>query len=173
MVLGFDKYLRPLKLQDAQYMLEWMHDDTVVHDLKTDFSSKTVDDCISFIEQSKSDFKSIDLAIVDDNDEYMGTVSLKHISNEYAEFAIVVRKCAMGKGFSDFGMKSILNFAFGEYGLETVYWCVSVNNTRAIKFYDKHGFKETIDIPIALVGQYCEADALKWYFIDKFCYTNL
>ena len=34
--------LRKLELKDAPLMLEWMHDETVVEDLHTDFASKTI-----------------------------------------------------------------------------------------------------------------------------------
>lgn len=37
----------------------------------------------------------------------MGTVSLKKIQNGVAEFGIVVRKQAMGKGYSKYGMDEI------------------------------------------------------------------
>ena len=50
--------LRMLKIKDAPFMLEWMHDDFVVHDMKTNFASKTLEDCISFIE-SAQDTKKI------------------------------------------------------------------------------------------------------------------
>ena len=46
------------------------------------------------------------LAIASDSDEYMGMVSLKHIEDGLAEFAITVRTEAMGKGYSWFGMES-------------------------------------------------------------------
>ena len=42
--------LRKLQAKDALLMLEWMHDDTVVHYLREDFAAKTKDDCIRFIE---------------------------------------------------------------------------------------------------------------------------
>ena len=160
-------YLRPLKLEDAPLMLEWMHDDSVVHDLQTDFSTKSIDDCITFIEKSLNDKENLNLAISDDNDEYMGTVSLKHITKEFAEFAIVIRKCAMGSGFSWYGMKNILYKALNEYCIDTVYWCVSKNNTRAIKFYDKHGFSESVNVPERIFERYDTAFTLKWYFVDK------
>ena len=41
--------LRKLEEKDAPLMLEWMHDDSVVHNLATDFSKKTLDDCKKFI----------------------------------------------------------------------------------------------------------------------------
>ncbi|MBR2558010.1 MAG: GNAT family N-acetyltransferase [Methanobrevibacter sp.] len=160
-------YLRSLMLKDAPFMLEWMHDDSVVQDLKTDFSSKTIDDCIEFIKESQYENDSLNLAISDDNDEYMGTVSLKHITNESAEFAIAVRTTAMGKGYSWFGMESIINKAFSDYGLSLVYWCVSKENKRAVRFYEKHGFREMMNIPQSVLCRYNGIENLKWYVIHK------
>ena len=143
--------LRRLKKEDAPLMLEWMHDDFVVHDLKTNFLSKKIEDCLSFIESAQDDKENLHLAIADENDEYMGTVSLKHIADGSAEFGITIRKCAMGKGFSAFAMKEILDLGFEEYQLRHVYWCVDPDNKRAVRFYDKHGFKKT-EAPMKVQG---------------------
>lgn len=123
-------------------MLEWMHDESVVKDLQTNFATKTLEDCQAFIRNSANSATDVHLAIVDDNDEYMGTVSLKHIRKDLrdAEFAVTIRTCAMGKGFSAFGMQRIIELGLGQYGLNTVYWCVSPDNQRAVRFYDKNGY---------------------------------
>ena len=102
-----------------------------------------------------------------DTDEYMGTVSLKNIEDESAEFAITVRAEAMGRGYSWFGMESILDKAFAEYGLESVYWCVSKDNLRAVRFYDKHNFHVALDIPKTVIARYEEIENLKWYSVLK------
>lgn len=47
-------YLRELKKEDAHLMLEWMHDKSIVGQLKGDFCSKTIEDCNSFISSSIS-----------------------------------------------------------------------------------------------------------------------
>ena len=73
--------LRKLELKDAPYMLEWMHDDNVVKYMMKDFKSMRVEDCETFIEKSIGDSKNLNLAIASD-DEYMGTVSLKHIDKK-------------------------------------------------------------------------------------------
>lgn len=132
--------LRILKAEDARLMLEWMHDISVTQDLKTDFTTKTVEDCQRFIANSMSD-TDINFAITEDNDdEYLGTVSLKHIENGSAEFAITVRKKAMGSGVSAAAMREIIRIAFEEMGIDNVYWCVSPSNKRAIRFYEKNGY---------------------------------
>ena len=99
--------LRNLELKDAPLMLEWMHDKSVVKDMQADFLSKTLEDCYIFILSSKDTQKNLHLAIVAETDEYMGTVSLKNIEEDKAEFAITVRKNAMGKGYALFGMKKL------------------------------------------------------------------
>ena len=45
--------LRRLKQSDAPLMLEWMHDEDVVHFMKADFQHKTLSDCEKFIESAK------------------------------------------------------------------------------------------------------------------------
>ena len=131
--------LRKLKKQDAPMMLEWMHDPQVVENMKTDFLSKTIQDCERFIEQAQDTSESLHLAIADDCDEYMGTVSLKHIRDKTAELGITVRRCAMGKGFSAFGMKEIIRTGFEKLALKCIYWCVDPLNGRAVRFYEKNG----------------------------------
>lgn len=161
--------LRELEQKDARLMLEWMHDPSVVGKLRNNFSEKSMEDCEKFIKAAEDKTKNIHLAIVSDDDEYMGTVSLKNINreNSSAEFAITVRKSAMGRGYSWWGMEETIRLAFEEYGLESVYWCVSRANERAVRFYDKHNFHEAVDIPASVLECYKDVDNLKWYSILK------
>ena len=160
-------YLRKLELKDAPLMLAWMHDNSVTEKLQADFASKTMEDAESFIKSSWDNKTDLHLAIASDADEYMGTVSLKHIEDSSAEFAITVRSESMGKGYSWFGMESIIEKAFGELGLECVYWCVSRDNPSAVRFYDKHNFHEALDIPEKVLERYKGIDNLKWYSVLK------
>ncbi|OON88464.1 GNAT family N-acetyltransferase [Oribacterium sp. C9] len=161
--------LRNLELKDAPLMLEWMHDESVVEKLRGKFAEKTIEDCRTFIKLSENKEKDIHFAIVSDEDEYMGTVSLKSINraNNSAEFAITVRKQAMGRGYSWWGMEEIIRLAFEEYGLESVYWCVSRANERALRFYDKHNFHEAVDISEEILNRYEGIENLKWYSVLK------
>ncbi|MBP1536045.1 MAG: GNAT family N-acetyltransferase [Ruminococcus sp.] len=160
-------YLRKLELKDAPLMLAWMHDKSVTEKLHADFASKTMDDAENFIKSSWDNKNDLHLAIASDSDEYMGTVSLKHIEDGSAEFAITVRAESMGKGYSWFGMESIIEKAFEDLGLECVYWCVSKDNQRAVRFYDKHNFHEALDIPKKVLERYDGMDDLKWYSVLK------
>lgn len=163
--------LRKLELKDAEYMLEWMHDDDVVHFMGTNFSEKTVEDCKSFIKYSQEAKDDVNMAIVNDQDEYMGTVSLKHINRQYemAEFAITVRKCAMGKGYSAFAMEEIIRIGLKELGLKRIVWCVSKNNQRAVRFYDKNGYCRSLDVPEYYLNMYTEEQnkGFIWYVVEE------
>lgn len=134
--------LRKLDYADMPFMMEWMHDENVVCHMEKDFSSMEMCDCKHFIEMSLNNEKDLHLAVVDEQNEYMGTVSLKNINHnsKSAEFAITIRFCAMGKGYSQFAMKEMLKIGFEEIGLKTIYWYVSKDNKRAISFYDKNNY---------------------------------
>lgn len=160
--------LRKLGKKDATFMIEWMHDEFVVCNLKTDFKSKSIEDCLEFIVLAQETKDDLHMAIVDDNDEYMGTVSLKNILNKTAEFAITIRRCAMGQGVSKYGMKEIFRKGIDELKLETIYWCVAPSNLRAVRFYEKNGFKK---VPCSFIhtNKYTEEEtkAYYWYLISK------
>ena len=136
--------LRKLELKDAVFMLEWMHDISVVENLQGNFLEKTISDCREFIQKSWTDECNLHMAVADGWDTYMGTVSLKNIDrkNACAEFAIVMRSAAMGKGFSKSAMEEILRIGFDEMGLKRIYWYVSEENKRAVRFYDKNGYHQ-------------------------------
>lgn len=160
--------IRRLKMKDATYMHEWMHDTEIVKDMHSDFLSKTLDDCKQFIATSARKKENVHLAIVNDEDEYMGTISLKNIDLRYknAEFGIAVRKKAMGASYSWYGMISILKYAFEKLKLSCVYWCVSKNNSRAIRFYEKHGFLTILKLPSSIMNRY-NTNNLSWYLISS------
>ena len=91
--------LRKLEKKDAPLMIEWMHDQDVNCNFRADFAHMTLEQSQNFVEHS-FDEESQNFAFVDENDEYMGTISLKHISetDKNAEYAVVTRKCAQGTG---------------------------------------------------------------------------
>lgn len=158
-------HLRKLARSDAPLMLQWMHDESVVAHLGANFAAKTLSDCENFIAGSLTDEDNLHLAVADEKDEYMGTVSLKHIDRARftAEFAITVRAAAMGRGFSRFGMAAILEKGIRQLGLKEIYWCVSAKNARAVRFYDKSGYRRTTRVPEHILAPYPEQQELQWY----------
>lgn len=165
--------LRELKEKDATLMLEWMHDEQIQKFFQKDMMKITLEDTLEFCKNSVisnilKENSNMHFAIVNDTDEYLGTISLKNISwkNGTAEFAISTRKKSHGKGYAKIATKMLLNKAFYEYGLQRIYLNVLSDNAAAIRLYEHSGFK-------------CEGEwrnhlflrnnyvSLKWYAILK------
>ncbi len=138
-------YLRKLKEKDAEPMLQWMHDANVVKRMGADFMKMTIDDCLHFISvANKDEGTNLHRAICSENNEYLGTISLKNISvkDSNAEYAVVLCTKAMGTGVAFDATKKILKLGFEELHLHKVYLCVKNSNIRARRFYEKVGFHE-------------------------------
>jgi diamine N-acetyltransferase len=135
--------LRTLEDKDAIHMLEWMKDKKVNKYFRFDPETISLDTVMKFIKSSINVAGSYHFAIVDENDEYLGTVSLKDIdqSAKNGEYAIALRTKAQGHGTGKFATEAILEFAFKELELERVYLNVLSDNIHAIDFYQKIGFK--------------------------------
>lgn len=168
--------IRKLKQKDAPFMLEWMHDPFVTRFLRADFASKTIEDCRTFIKLSQNSNINMHMAITDDNDIYMGTASLKNINNGMAEFAITIRREAMGGGYSRYGMEEIIHIGLDKLKLNLIYWFVSPENKRAIKFYDKNGYERINNIidcnfivPVFIEAGYQEKEIKRyiWYIVKQ------
>ncbi len=175
--------LRLLHLSDAPLMLEWMHDYELVKDLHKDFSSMTIENCENFIKNAQNDKNNLHLAIAlreanTSDGTYLGTASLKDIDTTLgiAEFGIVIRRCATGKGYSIEAMKQILNKGFKDLHLRQIYWCVDSDNKRALRFYDKNGYNRvnlkdfpTLYTHIVESGDYEQdkIDSYVWYIAEE------
>lgn len=157
--------IRRLELKDAEGMLEWMHDCDVNKYFQYPFAQSTLDSVNQFINNSFND-ENQHFAIVNEKDEYCGTVSLKNISytNGNAEYAIVLRKCAQGMGIAHKATEEILQYAFRQLKLHKVYLNVLSENIRARRLYEKCGFlleglaKDAVQIN----GSYYD---LAWYSV--------
>ncbi|MFV0382295.1 MAG: GNAT family N-acetyltransferase [Breznakia sp.] len=133
--------LRKLQNKDAPLMLEWMHEEKNKKIFQVDFESKTLADVQAFIQDSFSDTNH-NFAIVDESDEYVGTITLKNIDmkNRHGEYAISLRNKAHGQGVAKAATALLLQYAFEDLDLNRVYLCVQENNERAKTFYEKFGF---------------------------------
>jgi len=160
-------HLRILKEKDADRMLEWMHDPDIQKSFRISMQDKTYEEVLCFIREAEirlEDGKSIHYAIADENDEYLGTISLKAIDlcAKSAEYAITLRKCAQGKGIAAQATNEILKTAFEEFHLQRVYLNVFEDNQSAIRLYEKSGFhyEGTFRRHLYIRGEY---KTLRWY----------
>lgn len=163
-------HLRRLLEKDAPLMLEWMTDPEITRFFRFDASRITIDTCRVFIEGANNQTDTVHFAVVNDKDEYLGTISLKDIDREKrcAEYAISTRKKAHGTGAAMEATRQILKYAFETLGLDRVFLNVLVENERANAFYRKAGFRFVREEPAALELR-GESKALNWYEIDRDC----
>ena len=137
--------LRRLVEKDCEGMLEWMHDEMIQQSFQKSMTTKTKQDVIEFIRAADLDVKSggcLHYAVTNEEDEYLGTISLKKINliDRNAEYAISLRAMAQCQGIGMEATQKILQIAFLELELEKVYLNVLYNNYNAIHMYEKCGF---------------------------------
>ena len=159
--------LRNLALEDIPYMLEWMHDKEINQFFQFDAEKYAYEDAERFIRNAQMDWEkrtAFHWAIIGNNDEYMGTISLKNVDlkNKNAEYAISTRRCAWGTGLAKHATEEVLEIAFHELKLHKVYLNVIDTNIRAIEFYKKCNFQYEGEAKehICINGRYV---SLKWF----------
>lgn len=159
-------HLRTLQEKDAAGMLEWQKEPSIMCFFRFDASSATIDTCRDYIARANREPNARHYAIADENDEYLGTISLKNIDGESAEYAISTRKCAHGTGAAMQATKFLLEIAFRELKLSMVYLNVLAENGRANAFYRKAGFsfKSVEHDAIEIRG---EKKDLNWYIMEN------
>lgn len=168
--------LRKLEKKDAEGMLEWMHDKEIQKCFRASMVNKTREDVLNFIESASiipEDGQDVHYAVVDDEDIYLGTISLKNIcfNDGNAEYAISLRSSAQGKGIGRQATHMLLKKAFEEIGLQRIYLNVLSENKHAISMYEKCGFiyEGEFRKHLFLRDKYYD---LKWYAILKEDYES-
>ena len=158
--------LRPLAQKDADRMVEMMHDEQTTRYLQIGGPSYTKETALRFISQTADESVNLHRAVVDENDVYHGSISLKNIDREKmdAEYAISMHPDAQGKGAAAAATAQILEIAFQDLGLNRVYLNVLAENLRANRFYQKFGFQFTHTGSMEFHG---EVKELNWYTAEK------
>ena len=137
-------YLREPLEKDVHEMLKMLNNP----DIKKHFSffnhQFTIQDVKNFIQDSSKNKYRVDFSIVDEEDKFLGTITLKNIDqhkNE-AEYAISLSEKSIGKGIAKKATDIIISKAINSFNIKTIYLNVKSDNIRAIRFYEKYGFKK-------------------------------
>ena len=135
--------IRELQIKDASEMLDCLNDKDNVRFMMIKSKTFTIDDCYNFINNACKDSSSKHFAIVDEGDNWVGTISLKNIdyNNKKAEYAIISSSKVHGKGYASKATDELVNYAFNELGLHKIFLNVRPDNIRAVEFYKKKGFE--------------------------------
>jgi diamine N-acetyltransferase len=137
-------HLRALKPEDASGMLEWLNDFSISQYFTFAYKQHDLESVYQYIYEANHEDKHHHYAIANEQDQYLGTISLKNIDqvNGHAEYAIAIRKSFHGQGIGEKASRILLELAKVELKLHKVYLSVLTNNQAAIHLYEKLGFKQ-------------------------------
>lgn len=142
-IIGKRIYLSPMNTEDVEKYTEWINDLEVTINLTV--SHMVISTSVERDALEKLSKEGYNFAIVDaDKNELIGNCSLMKIDNIHrkAELGIFIgNKEYWGKGYGQEAIELLLNFGFNILNLHNIMLKVFGFNKRAIRCYEKCGFK--------------------------------
>ena len=142
-IAGERLYLSPMNVEDAETYVNWLNNRGVSDNLGMTASVVRVPGEKEYIESKKS--SDYDFSIVLNDDTIIGNISLMHVD-------LVSGKATLGifigdednrnKGYGTEAIKLLVDYGFNILRLHNIDLNVFDFNERAIKAYEKVGFKE-------------------------------
>ncbi|MBC7333862.1 MAG: GNAT family N-acetyltransferase [Actinobacteria bacterium] len=145
-IVGDRTVLRKLEEGDLQRTLKWLRDPSVNKFLSQDFSSFTQEQEFQWFNFMKNSCRDIVFAIeTKDEHIHIGNCGLHKINwiQKSCELGIVIgEKNFWNKGYGSDAIRSVVSFAFNRLGISRIRLNVYQYNVRAIRAYEKCGFKK-------------------------------
>ena len=143
-LLGDRIYLSPINSEDVELFTEWLNDFEI-----TDYTGRsgmltTLAGEKKYLEENSNPEASFVIVTIED-DKMIGTVSLEDINsiNRTATLGIFIGdKDYRDKGYGTEVIRLILEYGFKYMNLNNIKLDLMAFNTRALKCYEKCGFKE-------------------------------
>ncbi len=143
--------LAPLAAEDAKTCYEWFVDPEIRRFVSSHTLPNTFEKSKNFIEEMNVSTSDVLLGIFTRPEgEYIGNIALHGIDrdNMNAFFGIVIGLSKYhGKGIGTEAVRMLLEYAFRDLGLNMVFLNVFADNARAIRSYEKLGFKKCGTLP--------------------------
>ena len=143
-LVGERIYLSPRNVEDVEIFTEWMNDFYVTDYTGRSYRTMTLQDEKQYLEKT-SNTKNVFAIIDSEKDETIGTVGLHEIDNinRTATLGIFIgNKSYWNKGYGTEAIQLILDFGFNYLNLNNIDLALMEFNQRAMKCYEKCGFKE-------------------------------
>jgi RimJ/RimL family protein N-acetyltransferase len=143
-LVGPKIYLRPLEKADAPTLVPWFNDADIARTLKwhRPLNLAAEEQFLANLYQGEGD---VILGIAERaTDQLVGSTGLKQIDlkNRHAGFGIVLEKGSWNKGYGTEATTLIVGYAFATLNLNRVWLHVYEDNPRAVRVYEKVGFKK-------------------------------
>ena len=143
-LVGERIYLSPKNVEDVEIFTEWMNDFYVTDYTGRSYQTMTLQEEKQYLEnseKSKNTFAIIDL----ETDKIIGTIglhSIDHINRTSTLGIFIGDKNYWNKGYGTEAIQLILDFGFNYLNLNNIDLALMEFNERALKCYQKCGFKE-------------------------------
>lgn len=144
-LVGDRIYLSPRNTDDVEKFTEWLNDFNVTDYLGRSDVLTTLDSEKKYLEENSS-AKASFVIVTLDNDKMIGTIGLENISysNRTAILGIFIGdKDYLSKGYGTEAIRLILDYGFNYLNLHSISLNLMGFNERALKCYEKCGFKQT------------------------------
>ncbi|SMC95216.1 GNAT family N-acetyltransferase [Pedobacter nyackensis] len=142
--MNYSVYLRPLALEDAETAYKWRNNPNIwvytKHPINQYVTLEIERNWISEV-SSRTNEKRFAICLTTDN-QYIGNVQLTNIQESSATYHIFIgEESFWGKGIAKLATSLILEYAFFDMKLDTIFLDVHVENKAAQGIYKEKGFK--------------------------------
>jgi RimJ/RimL family protein N-acetyltransferase len=141
---GNKVYLRPLEVEDAEFLYRISNNDIEMRRLTGTENSFTKEQIEGYIQRQWQDDSRACFGIVrQENNQLLGEVVINDINknNRSANFRIAITDEYTGQGYGTEAIQLMLGYGFGILDLHRIELNVYTINKRAVHVYEKVGFK--------------------------------
>ncbi len=143
-IVGDKIYLRPLEMEDIDSFVLWLNDEEVRQYLSMTSPLNKIREK-GWVENLYKDDRSTVLGIVvKENDQLIGNIGMHRISIPHRQAGMGIfigDKACWSKGYGTEALKLMMGYGFDQLNLHRLHLTVFSFNARAIRTYEKVGFK--------------------------------
>jgi diamine N-acetyltransferase len=144
-LVGDRVYMRPLESEDLPHIRKWANDPEIRR-LTGEVTPMSKSDANAFLEKVRSDENRVWFVVaLKENDRLIGEAGLLRMFHPWrtTDLTLIIgEKDAWGKGYGTEAILLLLDYAFGCLSFHRVSVGVVGSNERAIRFYEKVGFRK-------------------------------
>ncbi len=145
MIRGEKVYLRPIHAADFPQLVAWTNDPEISRLMDGDYPT-TLEECSDWHKSETGNRHSQRYALCTLSDgSLIGDIALDHIAWRSGDAELRIRigeKSYWDKGYGQDSVNALLDHAFSKMNLRRVYLRVFAFNKRAIRCYEKCGFRK-------------------------------
>jgi RimJ/RimL family protein N-acetyltransferase len=145
-IQGLSIYLRPVTLQDAPIIRKWHNDPDLILLARIGRKRTTLKQERADIRNaSKSKDQAYHIIIKQSDDTAIGFLRFNFIDRTSGNVwlrVMIGEKTAWGKGYARDALQAYLRWLFHDVGIHRITLECYSTNTRAVKFYERLGFKK-------------------------------